>query len=216
MTKIYGDSHRTLQDRFETRALADRVESITVHDWVTDEERAFIESRDMLFLSTIDERGFPSVSYKGGDPGFVRVVDEKTLAFPSYNGNGMFYSTGNISANGKVGVLFIDFVNPHRMRVHGHASVSVEDPLRGEMPGAELVVRVAIEELFVNCPRYVHRYHKVEASRFVPRGASAPPMPDWKRIDNVQDVLPADERRRAAEVGLITVEEYNEIHQRED
>lgn len=216
MTKIYADSHRALQDRFQTRALADRVASITVHDGVTDEERAFIESRDMLFLSTIDSRGFPSVSYKGGDPGFVRVVDEKTLAFPSYNGNGMFYSTGNISANGKVGLLFLDFENPHRLRVHGQASVNIEDPLAVEIPGAELVVRVAIEELFVNCPRYVHRYRKVEESRFVPRGASVPPMPDWKRIDSVQDVLPTDEQRRAAAEGLMSVEEYNEAHQRDD
>jgi predicted pyridoxine 5'-phosphate oxidase superfamily flavin-nucleotide-binding protein len=216
VTKIYTDSHRVLQDCFQTRALADRVASITVHDWVTDEERAFIESRDMLFLATIDPRGFPSVSYKGGDPGFVRVVDEKTLAFPSYNGNGMFYSTGNISANGRVGLLFIDFENPHRLRVHGRASASVEDPLTAEIPGAELMVRVVVEELFVNCPRYVHRYRKMEESRFVPRGVSVPPMPDWKRIDAVQDVLPAAEQRRAAAEGLITTEEYNEIHRRDD
>lgn len=216
MSKIYGSHHRVLQDHFETRALADLVEATTLHDWVGAEERSFIESRDMFFLSTVDERGVPSVSYKGGDPGFVRVVDSKTLAFPSYNGNGMFFSLGNISANEKVGLLFIDFENPHRIRVHGRASVSPDDPLLQEMGGAELVVRVAVDEVFPNCPRYVHRHQKIEASRFVPRGGREAPMPDWKRIDIFQNVLPADERGRAKEAGLITMEEYGALQKRDD
>lgn len=214
MSEFYGSHHRALQDRFETRPLADRLKSLTVHDWISDEERLFIESRDMFFLATVDERGMPSVSYKGGDPGFVRVVDTKTLAFPSYDGNGMFFSSGNICATGNVGLLFVDFEHPHRVRAHGRASVSANDPLMGETPGAELIVRVAVRELFVNCPRYLHRYRKVEASRFVPRGAGLVPTADWKRIDILQDVLSQSDRGRAAEAGLISVDEYEEIRKR--
>ncbi len=211
MSDLYGRHHRDLQDQFETRALADRLEAVTVHDHITEEEQVFIESRDMFILSTVDERGMPSVSYKGGDPGFVRVVDTRTLAFPLYDGNGMFFSAGNISANGKVGLLFIDFEQPHRIRVHGEAGVHRDDPLAEALPGAELIVRIAVTELFVNCPRYVHRYDKVEASRFVPRPGSPAPLPDWKRIDMLQDVLSKGDRDRAEAAGVITLQEYAEL-----
>ena len=66
----------------------------------------------MFFLATADEHGMPQCSYKGGDPGFVRVVDEHTLAFPSYDGNGMYLSLGNLLVNPQVGILFIDFAQP--------------------------------------------------------------------------------------------------------
>lgn len=214
MGEFYSDEHRRWQDQFETRALADRVVSAVVHDFVREDEKAFIESRDMFFLSSVDERGMPSVSYKGGDPGFVRVVDANTLAFPSYDGNGMFFSMGNLSANGKVGLLFIDFERPHRMRVHGEARVSADDALLDEYSGAELVVRVTVHELFENCPRYVHRYEKREASPFVPRPSQKTPMPAWKRIDVMQDVLSDEERAAAAEAGLISIEEYAEYQKR--
>ncbi len=213
MDNLYGRHQRDLQDQFETRALADRLVEVTVHGHISGEEQAFIESRDMFFLSTVDERGMPSVSYKGGDPGFVRVVDRGTLAFPLYDGNGMFFSAGNISANGKVGLLFIDFERPNRIRVHGEASVRSDDRLLEELPGAELIVRVAVTELFANCPRYVHRYDKVEASRFVPRAGSPAPLPDWKRIDMMQDVLSEGDRARAEAAGLITLRQYAELQE---
>lgn len=214
MSDLYSTHQRTFQDAFGTRGLADWVESVTVHDFVSDKERAFIESRDMFFLSTIDERGMPTVSYKGGDPGFVQVRDEKTLCFPIYNGNGMFLSAGNVSANGKVGLLFIDFERPNRIRVHGRARVEEGDA--AVSLGSELLITVAVEEVFVNCPRYVHRYQKVEASRHVPRKDELAPFPHWKRIDDLQDVLSEDERARAREAGLITLREYAKLQKEEE
>ena len=215
MSTLYGDHHRALQDRFETRALADRIEATTVHDFLTEEERGFVESRDMVFLSTVDERGYPSVSYKGGDPGFVRALDEKTLVLPIYDGNGMFVSAGNISAAGKVGLLFVDFeTGAHRLRVHGNATIDADDSLVGEITGAELVVRIAVEEVFPNCPRYVHRYRKLQASSYVPRG-DTPPLPAWKRVDGFQDVLAPGDRERAEAEGLLTIEEYMAIEDHE-
>jgi predicted pyridoxine 5'-phosphate oxidase superfamily flavin-nucleotide-binding protein len=209
MSDFYSTHQRTLQDAFGTRGLADRVESVTVHDFVSDSERAFIESRDMFFLATIDERGMPTVSYKGGDPGFVEVRDEKTLCFPIYDGNGMFLSAGNVSGNGKVGLLFIDFEKPNRIRIHGRARVEEGDT--EVSVGSELLVTVTVEEMFVNCPRYVHRYRKVEPSAHVPRENVLPPLPDWKRIDDFQDVLSADDRARAAEAGLLSLREYAKL-----
>lgn len=208
MSGFYEDSHRRFQDLFGTRALADRVEQAIVHQEIDDESREFIESRDFFFLATVDGRGQPTVSHKGGFPGFVRVLDERTIAFPSFDGNGMYYSMGNIEANRRVGLLFIDFERPHRMRFQGEASVASDDPLLGEYKEAELVVRVSLSELFVNCPRYVHRHRRVEDSRYVPREGRVTPMAEWKRVEGFQDVLRDDERRQAEELGLISVEEY--------
>ena len=210
MSRIYTDQHRALQDHFDSRRMADRIEEIAVRTEFGPDEKAFIEARDMFFLSTMDERGRPTVSYKGGDPGFVRVVDEHTLAFPSYDGNGMYYSMGNINGHNEVGMLFIDFERPHRVRVQGTATVSADDPLLGSWHEAELVVRVTLSELWQNCPRYVHRYQKVNTSRYVPRAEQETPLCEWKRIDGVQDVLRPHELERVEAAGHIDAEEWAE------
>lgn len=217
MSMLYGAQHRALQDAFDMRPLADRVEQFIVHPVIQPEHRAFIESRDFFFLTTIDHRGYPTVSHKGGSPGFVQVVDDDTLAFPSFDGNGMFLSMGNLSANPKAGLLFIDFETPHRVRVHGDATVSRDDPLmRQDIPafhGAEFIVRVRLAEIFINCPRYIHRYQRVDSARHVPRPGCPTPPPQWKRIDGLQDVLPERDRHIAEELGQITPDEYAELVQ---
>lgn len=211
MSNVYNDQHRALQDQFSTRKMADRLEEMIVKTAMDDMDKAFIGSRDMFFLATVDQHGFPTTSYKGGDPGFVRIVDDTTLAFPSFDGNGMFFSMGNIATNHKVGILFIDFEHPHRVRVHGEASVSADDPLLASYTGAELVVRVKITKLWINCPRYIHRYQRVDASRYVPRADCETPLAVWKRLDVVQDVLPPkDLGRPEREGGQITMEQYME------
>jgi predicted pyridoxine 5'-phosphate oxidase superfamily flavin-nucleotide-binding protein len=214
MNEFYSEEQRALQDRFETREIADAHLAANaagiLHDEVREPQKAFIESRDMFFLSTVDSMGQPTCSYKGGDPGFVRVVNAKTIVFPSYDGNGMFFSLGNIQATSRVGMLFIDFERPNRLRLHGTATVAEDDPLIEDYPGAEMIVRVAVGNLFVNCPRYVHRYQKVTASRYVPRAESATPLAEWKRIDLLQDALPPRDRTKIDPAGgVITVEEYD-------
>jgi uncharacterized protein len=206
---LYHGEQRALQRHFQTERMADLLEDVIVHREVQEAERAFIESRDLFFLATVDGAGQPTCSYKGGDPGLVKVVDPTTLAFPSYDGNGMFLSMGNIRATAKVGMLFIDFETPHRLRVQGTAAASEADPLLGAWPGADLVVRVAVSQIFVNCARYVHRYQRVASSRYVPRAGCETPFAEWKRIDLVQEALPPrDEGRATRAGGTITVEEY--------
>jgi hypothetical protein len=148
------------------------------------------------------------VSYKGGAPGFVRVVDPVTLAFPSYDGNGMYLSLGNLSANPQVGLLFIAFDRPHRMRMQGTATLSQEDALMAEYPEAEFIVRVQLSELWVNCPRYIHRYEKQQTSRYVPQPGCATPLAEWKRVDRMHDVLSPQDARRAQQQGLISEEDW--------
>lgn len=188
---IYHEANRLFQDRFDTRRLADRIEERIVHDRIDDDDRAFIEARDMFFLATADEDGAPQCSYKGGDPGFVRVLDEHTIAFPCYDGNGMYLSMGNLRANPRVGLLFVDFEGQKRLRLNGLASIDDDDPLLVEYERAQLVVRVRATEVFPNCPRYIHKLELVERSRFVPRERCDPPVPDWKRREWARDVLPA-------------------------
>jgi len=209
VSRLYSTEHRALQDRFDTRRLADKVEAIVVHDEVTEGDKAFIESRDMFWLASVDPEGRPTVSYKGGDPGFVQVVDGKTIAFPIYDGNGMFYSAGNIAGGGKIGMLFMDLERPNRLRVQGVASIDANDPLQGRFHEAIMVVRVAVTEVWPNCPRYVHRYERVSSSRYVPRTECATPLAGWKRIDLIQEDLPARDRGRAEkEGGVVTIEEW--------
>jgi predicted pyridoxine 5'-phosphate oxidase superfamily flavin-nucleotide-binding protein len=193
MSGLYHESSRELQDRFDTRRLADRIEERLVRDTIDDDDRAFIERQDMFFLATVDADGRPQCSYKGGDPGFVRVLDERTIAFPSYDGNGMYLSLGNVRETGAVGLLFVSFTDekPKRLRLNGIASIDDHDPLLAEWPEAQLVVRVRATEVFPNCPRYIHRLQLVERSRFVPREACETPVPEWKRREWSHDVLPA-------------------------
>ena len=211
MSSLYGPAHRQFQSLFESEPLAERVRDLIVTPEIPDEHRHFIESRDFFFLSTVDHRGYPTCSHKGGPPGFVRVLEKDCLAFPSYDGNGMFLSMGNIAAQAKVGLLFIDFETPHRVRVHGTATVTRDDPLQASFAGAELLVRVKVEEIFVNCPRYIHTYKRVAASRYVPAADCPTLPPQWKRIDAVQDALPARDRGAARALGgTITPEQYGE------
>jgi predicted pyridoxine 5'-phosphate oxidase superfamily flavin-nucleotide-binding protein len=191
MDGLYHEGQRRLQERFDTERLADRIEERLVRSWIDEDDRAFIERCDMLFLATADAEGRPNCSYKGGDPGFVRVLDEQTIAFPSYDGNGMFLSAGNALANPNVGILFISFEERTRLRLNGVAAIELDDPLLAEWPEAQLVVRVRATEVFPNCPRYIHHYTLVERSRFVPRSACVTPAPAWKTREWSQDVLPA-------------------------
>lgn len=196
MTAMFHDGSRELQGRFGTTRLADRIESLLVHDRLTADDAAFIHARDMFFLATADEEGRPTCSYKGGDVGFVRVVDETTLAFPSYNGNGMYLSAGNVLRNPNVGLLFIDLEQANRMRVNGSARIEADDDLLPAYPEAEFIVRVEVREVFPNCPRYIHRYRSVEASPFVPREGCVTPVPSWKRSEWASDVLAPEDPAR--------------------
>ena len=210
MSRLFGEQHRELQDIFETRKLADRIEEIACLTEFSDEAKAFIEAQDMFFLATVDHNGRPTVSYKGGAIGFAKVIDAKTLVFPNYDGNGMYMSMGNIDLNHEVGLLFISFEMPHRIRVQGTASVSRNDPMMADYPGADMLVRVTLSEMWQNCPRYIHRYQRQESSRYVPKPECEAPLAGWKQVDIVQDVLSPADAERAQQEGIIPVGDWME------
>lgn len=191
---LYHDGMRQLQDRRETRPLADRLAQVTVRTAFTDEDRAFIGQCPMFFIATADAQGQPDCSYKGGLPGFVRVLDAHTLAFPDYDGNGMYRSWGNVRVNPRVGLLFINFEHPQRLRVNGSACVVEDDPLRAACPGSVFIIRVTVAQIFPNCPRYLHRMQLLEHSAYAPRPDYTPPVPAWKTFDAFRDALPRRDR----------------------
>jgi len=188
MSFDYRPAQRALQDRFDSRRLADRIDQRLVKNELDTSDRAMIESVDLFFLATCDGAGQPSCSYKGGDPGFVHVLDVRTLAYPVWDGNGMFVSLGNLCENPRVGLLFVDFSRGGRLRVEGEAVL--DEALMNAWPEALTAVRVDVRRVYPNCGRYVHRYQLTERSRFVPREGCATPEPSWKRSDWARDVLP--------------------------
>jgi len=190
MSEFFHEGSRQLQDRFETRALADREVDVIISDKISPEDQAFIEEQNMFFFATVDREGRPNCSYKGGSAGLVKVVDDVTLAFPLYDGNGMYLSAGNVLVNPHVSLLFIDFQRQARVRVNGSAFIQDDDPLMDHWPEAQMVLRVKLREMFPNCPRYIHKMTLVEESAFVPKQHCETPAPAWKRLEAVADVLP--------------------------
>jgi uncharacterized protein len=197
---LYHEGSRQLQDRFDTRRIADRLERVDLHRVFTDGERQMIESAPMFFLATLDPDGFPDVSYKGGLPGFVRIVGPSALAFPNYDGNGMYKSLGNVLAHHEVGLIFVRWGDaPKKLRIQGRATLHDDDPLMADLPGAQLIVRVEAERIFDNCPRYLHSMVLEEHSIYAPRAEHAPPIPDWKRNPTYRDALPERDLAALAE-----------------
>jgi uncharacterized protein len=194
-TAFYHDGHRTLQDHFDSRRIADRLEQVTLHDHINPNDAEIIERAPLFFLGTVDPDGWPDVSYKGGAPGFVHVLDRSHLAFPHYDGNGQFRSMGNVLEDARVALLFVDFQSPNRLRLHGRASVELEGPVPERWEGAQAAVVVEVDRVFPNCPRYIHRMQLVEPSPYVPDGRVEPPVPDWKRMELFADFLPRPSKR---------------------
>ncbi len=202
MADVFHEGNRALQEQFDTTRLADRVGEL-MHDRINANDKAFIEGMDMFFLATVDEQGHANCSYKGGEPGFLRVVDERTVAFPNYDGNGMYLSMGNVLQTKQVGMLFVDFEHRHRMRLNGEATIDANDPLMVEYPEAQFIVRVTAREIFPNCPRYIHKMQLVERSRFVPKAECETPVPGWKKSEWANGLLPANDRGHDPDVEVL-------------
>jgi len=188
---MYHDGNRRLQDAFDSRPIADRLEEKLTHVAFSETDRALIEGSPFFFLATADAGGQPDCSFKGGMPGFVRVTGTDELAFPDYDGNGMFKSLGNLVVNPNVGMLFIDLIErPRRVRVNGTATVNRDDPLLGSFTDAQLIVRVKARAIFPNCPRYIPKLALVEPSVYAPRPGHIPPEPAWKGFADFKDYVP--------------------------
>ncbi len=191
MATMYHDGNRELQALFGSTALANRLEERLRRSAFTDEDRDFIQSLEYFFLATSDPVGRPDCSFKGGPPGFVRIVAPDLLVWPDYDGNGMFKSLGNIAINPSVGLLFMRMGDaPKRLRCNGRAQIVMDDPLMAEFPGAQLLVKLTPVDIFPNCPRYIPDPEAAKPSPYVPKEGEAPLEPKWKSMDMFKDVVP--------------------------
>ncbi len=206
----YTPKALALQKRFDTEKLAAVELQVIVHDTLSPADRAFISHLENFWLATVDPDGSPTVSFKGGAPGFVQMPDDKTLLFPCFDGNGMYFSMGNIAHTSHIGMLFMDFETPSRLRVQGDAQLTDDPAIVALWPGAQFAVKVAITALITNCPRYIPRMQRVTPSRYVPDTKTGhQPIPGWKRIDAIQDFLPKRDQGKAETVGgLISMDEW--------
>lgn len=188
MTIGYHTGHRQLQDEFESRKIADRLDEFA-RTAFSEDDKAFVESCAFFFLATADAEGRPDCSHKGGLPGFARVSAPGEIVFPDYDGNGMFKSLGNIAVNPNVGLLFINFEKPRRLRITGTASFSRSDPLLQHTVGAQLIVRVQAQAIFPNCPRYIPTMQFVEPSKYAPQQGTPFPEPEWKSFPDFAPIV---------------------------
>jgi uncharacterized protein len=188
-SKLYHEGNRRLQDQFQSRKIADREEQVITRTQFTESDKAFIEQARCFFLATADSEGRPDCSFKGGAPGFVRVAGPSELVFPDFDGNGMFKSLGNIAVNPEVGLLFLDFEKPRRLRINGSAVISSDDTLLAQTVGAQLIVRVTARVIFPNCPRYIPTMKLVEESAYAPRAGGNFPEPAWKSFPEFADAV---------------------------
>lgn len=208
--EFYSLPQRKIQREHDSKNLADAVVAAIVSDELQNEQMDFIRKLDYFFLSTVNSSGEPTVSYKGGPVGLVNVISPTKLVFPNYDGNGMFYSMGNVSETGKVGMLFIDMETPLRVRVQGTSKVTENPDLLALFPGSNMVVEVDVASVFYNCARYIHKHQRLEPSKYVPNENGEQPFPSWKRINLLQEALqPKDIGRAELEGGTITIEEYD-------
>ena len=188
---MYHEGNRELQARFGSTALADRLLEKTHRTAFTDADKAFIESLPFFFLATADADGQPDCSFKGGAPGFVKVLAPDLLVYPDYDGNGMFKSLGNIRSNPQVGLLFIAMTErPKRLRVLGTAELAFDDPLLANFPGGQLLVRIKPSHVFPNCPRYIPDLKGDAPSVYMPEAGRTPVEPKWKGSPDFKDVVP--------------------------
>jgi uncharacterized protein len=186
---LFHEGNRRLQDQFDSRRIADRLEQVTLRQEFRDSDREFIENSPFFFLATADADGRPDCSFKGGVPGFVRITGPNELAFPDYDGNGMFKSLGNVLVNPEVALLFVAMgAKTSRLRVNGIATVTRDDPLIGDFTGAQLLIRVRARAIFPNCPRYIPGPDG--ASVYCPRPGVDPVEPAWKSFEEFKDAVP--------------------------
>jgi predicted pyridoxine 5'-phosphate oxidase superfamily flavin-nucleotide-binding protein len=173
-----SDGEHGLQEKFDTRARAHAFYRNQVLGYLNPSMQAFISQREVMFVGTADRHGEADTSFRAGLAGFVRVLDEKTLAYPEYRGNGVMSSLGNIFENPHVGLLFVDFTEGKiGLHVNGCArivendeflrDVSVPESVRGDISLAtgrrpERWVVVSVVEAYIHCSKHIPRMQKID------------------------------------------------------
>lgn len=133
-------------------------------DTLGPEEATFVHARDGFYQATVSETGWPYVQFRGGTPGFLRVLDAKTLAYADVRGNRQYLSLGNLSGNDRVSLILMDYPNARRLKIWGRAQTieqaspdwpaQLPDPAP---PGTERLMKITVDAFDWNCPRHIPR-----------------------------------------------------------
>ncbi|MDZ4790895.1 MAG: pyridoxamine 5'-phosphate oxidase family protein [Hyphomicrobiales bacterium] len=189
---FFHDGMIALQEQFDGRRLADRLDQATKHYEFSEDDRKLIEAAPFFFIASAWGE-YVDCSIKAGDPGFVKIVGPGVIEYPEYDGNSTYRTLGNISKNSSVGLLFMEFDGKTlKLRANGRATVYSNPETLARHYGAKLVVRIECE-IYPNCPRYAPSMKADKPSIYPPRPDAPSPIPEWKRLDIVRDVLPQND-----------------------
>jgi len=186
---MFHEGHRELQDKFDGRGLADALENRFRYDALGPDEIELIETSEFFFLATAHGKSV-DCSFKGGPRGFVRVTGPTTLEWPDYDGNSMYRSLGNLARSPRAGLLFIRFGEaPARLRVNGESELA-------ETSEGKLMIRLHVDEIFPNCPRYIPDLASGTQSPYTAGDGDVGPKPDWKDMPGIAENLPHNDPHR--------------------
>lgn len=170
--RVGSRGEHLLQERFGTTKRAGAFYRQQMLDHVNPEMKAFIARMDMVFISTADESGNCDCSFRAGPVGFIRVIDDRCVAYPEYRGNGVMASQGNIAGNGRIGLLLIDFFDSTiGLHVNGRAHLQEAQSFGQRFPDAwqpsdgpqpERWVVVDVEEAYIHCSKHVPLMRKLD------------------------------------------------------
>lgn len=171
-----SDGEHLLQAAYGTTARAERFYSDQVLDHLNPRMAEFVGRMEMAFVATSDASGECDCSLRAGPPGFIRVLDDRTVAYPEYRGNGVLASLGNISENANIGVLMVDFTTELiGLHVNGHAHIVEDADLRAVRPDLpvdvergrtpERWVLIRVTEAYIHCRKHIPRLAPVERGR---------------------------------------------------
>jgi predicted pyridoxine 5'-phosphate oxidase superfamily flavin-nucleotide-binding protein len=173
MELAFSDSVRNVQEKYGTRAPYQKMEEKDAfRNQLTWQEKGFIQNRDSFYIATVGENGWPYMQYRGGPKGFLKAIDENTLGFADFRGNGQYISSGNLNATKKIVLFLMDYANQQRLKIWAETDVlHAADHLDWVEKLKTLDYATIIERIFIlkvqafdwNCPQHiVPRYTKEE------------------------------------------------------
>ncbi len=170
---VFTDAVRTAQEKYGTRDFIARLESSDRTPDMDEFIIGFIRTRDSIYFGTASASGRPYIQHRGGEPGFVKVLDSRTLGFAEYPGNKQLITTGNLAENPQAFIFLMDYPSRQRVKLWGRADI-VDDPdfvetVSDKIPGRrqpERALRFQVDAWDINCPKYITpRYTEADVAR---------------------------------------------------
>lgn len=170
-TFAFTDSVKAAQEHYGSRKNYAGSEDDPDRFALTDREIPYIDSRDSFYMSTVGENGWPYVQFRGGPPGFLKAIDERTIGYADFRGNRQFISTGNINATGKAMLFLIDYPTRTRLKIWATAEIkdADTDPMLAErlvIPEyrgkVERLVTLTVQAIDWNCPQHITPRYTIE------------------------------------------------------